>query len=59
MIQQRQAPRYFEEISRYLTAQYEAGVPLKGVIDLHRITDVKYPGSSVKTLKIFMKICGD
>ena len=32
---------------------------LKGVIYLHRITDVRYQGSSVKTLNIFKKICGD
>lgn len=48
-----------DEISRILTAQYEYGVPLKGVIYLHRITDVRYAGSSVKTLEIFKKICGN
>ena len=47
------------EISRILAAQYQAGVTLKGVIYLHRITDVRYQGSSVKTLNIFKKICGD
>ena len=46
------------EISRILAAQYAAGVSLKGVIYLHRITDVRYQGSSVKTLNIFKKICG-
>ena len=47
------------EISRLLSAQYEAGVSLKGVIYLHRITDIRYAGSSVKTLEIFKKICGE
>ena len=47
------------EISRLLAAQYEAGVSLKGVIYLHRISDVRYSGSSVKTLDIFKKICGN
>lgn len=47
------------EISRLLAAQYEAGVSLKGVIYLHRIIDVRYSGSSVKTLEIFKKICGN
>ncbi|KAL8838118.1 MAG: hypothetical protein Q9170_002259 [Blastenia crenularia] len=46
------------EISRVLTAQYQAGVSLKGVIYLHRITDIRYQGSSVKTLNIFKRICG-
>jgi hypothetical protein len=46
------------EISRLLAFQYEAGLSLKGVIYLHRITDIRYQGSSVKTLNIFQKICG-
>ena len=46
------------QISRLLAAQYEAGVSLKGVIYLHRIIDTRYQGSSVKTLQIFRKICG-
>ena len=46
------------QISRVLAAQYEAGVSLKGVIYLHRITDTRYQGASVKTLNIFRKICG-
>lgn len=46
------------EISRLLAAQYEAGVSLKGVFYLHRITDIRYQGASVKTLNIFKKICG-
>ncbi|KAL8668800.1 MAG: hypothetical protein Q9168_006581 [Polycauliona sp. 1 TL-2023] len=46
------------EISRILAAQYQAGLSLKGVIYLHRITDVRYQGSAVKTLNIFKKICG-
>ena len=46
------------EISRLLSAQYEAGVSFKGVIYLHRGTDIRYAGSSVKTLEIFKKICG-
>ena len=47
-----------EEISRILTMQHEAGIALKGVIYLHRITDVRYAGSSVKTLEIFKRVCG-
>ena len=41
-----------------LAAQYELGVSLKGVIYLHRVTDLRFQGSSMKTLKIFTKICG-
>jgi hypothetical protein len=47
------------EIARILTAQYELGVQLKGVIYLHRITDIRYSRSAIKTFEIFKKICGD
>lgn len=46
------------EIARLLSAQYELGVELKGVIYIHRITDIRYSRSSVKTFEIFKKICG-
>lgn len=47
------------EIAQILSAQYELGVELKGVIYVHRITDNRYAGSSVKTFEIFKKICGE
>ena len=47
------------EISKVLAAQYELGIKLKGVIYLHRISDVRYSGASVKTFQIFKKICGE
>jgi hypothetical protein len=47
------------EIARILSAQYELGVELKGVIYIHRITDIRYSRSSVKTFEIFKKICGE
>jgi hypothetical protein len=46
------------DISRALTAQHKLGIPLKGVIYVHRITDTRYQGNSVKTLKMFKEICG-
>lgn len=46
------------EISRLLALQYELGMKLKGVIFLHRITDVRMQGTSMKTLQICRKICG-
>lgn len=42
-----------------LSAQYSLGVELKGVIYLHRITDIRFTKGAVKTLDIFKKICGD
>ncbi|KAL8798870.1 MAG: hypothetical protein Q9182_006326 [Xanthomendoza sp. 2 TL-2023] len=47
------------EIARLLAAQYELGVQLKGVIYIHRITDIRYSRSAIKIFEIFKKICGD
>ncbi|KAH7357223.1 P-loop containing nucleoside triphosphate hydrolase protein [Rhexocercosporidium sp. MPI-PUGE-AT-0058] len=47
------------EISKLLAAQYKLGVSLKGIIYLHRITDNRYQGSSVRTLDVFREICGE
>jgi len=47
------------EIARILAAQYELGVQLKGIVYMQRITDIKMTGSSMKTLQIFQKICGE
>ncbi|KAH8734131.1 hypothetical protein BGZ61DRAFT_491554 [Ilyonectria robusta] len=32
---------------------------LKGIIYVHRITDIRYYGSAVKTFEIFKRICGE
>lgn len=47
------------EIARLLSAQYRLGVELKGIIYIHRITDIRYTGAAAKTFEIFKKICGD
>jgi hypothetical protein len=47
------------EIARVLSAQYELGVKLKGIVYIHRITDIRYSGSAVKTFEVFKKICGE
>lgn len=46
------------QISRLLALQYEIGMKLKGIIFLHRISDVRMQGTSMKTLQICRKICG-
>ncbi|KAF2034235.1 P-loop containing nucleoside triphosphate hydrolase protein, partial [Setomelanomma holmii] len=56
---QRTDSQILTEIARILSAQYELGVQLKGVIYIHRITDIRYSRSSVKTFEIFRKICGE
>jgi hypothetical protein len=47
------------EIAKLLSAQYELGVELKGIIYIHRITDIRYTGAAMKTFEIFKKICGE
>ncbi|KAJ8123974.1 hypothetical protein ONZ43_g198 [Nemania bipapillata] len=47
------------EIARLLAGQFTLGFELKGIIYIHRITDVRYAGSSIKTFEIFKRICGE
>lgn len=47
------------EIARVLAAQYALGFDLKGIIYVHRIMDVRYAGSNVKTFEIFKRIVGE
>lgn len=44
------------EIADVLAAQHKLGVKLKGVIYLHRITDIRYTGASIKTFEICKRI---
>jgi hypothetical protein len=46
------------DIARVLSAQYELGVQLKGVVYIHPITSKGFRGSTVKNFEIFKNICG-
>lgn len=46
-------------ITTFLTSQYQLGIPLKGIIYLHRITDNRMQGTSVRNFEMFKKICGE
>lgn len=48
-----------QEISFVLPQTYEQGINLAGIIYLHRITDVRMQGSSLKNLTMFQKLCGE
>ncbi|KAF2652457.1 hypothetical protein K491DRAFT_663659 [Lophiostoma macrostomum CBS 122681] len=49
-----------EKIGGYLCAMYQNHyVSLGGLIYVHRITDTRMAGSSLKSLRIFEKICGE
>ncbi|KAK3954146.1 P-loop containing nucleoside triphosphate hydrolase protein [Pseudoneurospora amorphoporcata] len=51
--------KVLEEIAEYMATQYVLGVPLKGIIYMHSITEVKMKGSSRKFLEMFQSLCGD
>ncbi|KAL8755203.1 MAG: hypothetical protein Q9199_003811 [Rusavskia elegans] len=46
-------------ISGDLANMYRKNVKLSGIIYLHRITDVRFSGSTAKNLSVFKKLCGD
>lgn len=48
-----------EQIVMFLCAQYELGIPLKGIIYMHRITDNKMSGSAQRYFEMFMRLCGE
>ena len=48
-----------KEITEMLSAQYILGFKLKGVIYLHRITDNRMQGSTMKNLQLFTKLVGE
>ncbi|PUU76907.1 P-loop containing nucleoside triphosphate hydrolase protein [Tuber borchii] len=46
------------DICTWMSSNYRKGKLLSGIIYLHRITDVRMDGSSVKYVKMFQKLCG-
>jgi hypothetical protein len=47
------------EITKFLVAQYKLGIKLKGIIYLHRITDVRMQGSALQYFEMFRRLCGE
>lgn len=45
-----------EQIVEFLCAQYELGIPLKGITYMHRITDQKTSGSAQQYLEMFTRL---
>lgn len=44
--------------SDILNDRYRSGIVLHGIIYLHRISDIRMGGVSIRTLNVFRKICG-
>ena len=48
-----------KDIVNFLTVTYQSDTRLKGIIYLHRISDVRMQGSALKNLNMFRKLCGE
>ena len=48
-----------EGIASWLSTAYSRDIKLSGVLYLHRITDVRLGGTSLRNLTMFKKLCGD
>ena len=46
------------DICAWMSSDYRKGKLLSGIIYLHRITDVRIDGSSLKYVKMFQRLCG-
>jgi GTP-binding protein EngB required for normal cell division len=47
-----------KEIATWLTDSFRKGIRINGILYLQRITDTKIPGSSVRSISMFQKLCG-
>ncbi|KAL2672799.1 hypothetical protein Neosp_013515 [[Neocosmospora] mangrovei] len=48
-----------KDVAFFLSQIYRKNVKLAGIVYLHRITDNRVRGSSIKNLKMFQQLCGD
>lgn len=48
-----------KDVAFFLSQIYRKDVQLAGIVYLHRITDNRVRGSSMKNLKMFQQLCGD
>lgn len=48
-----------ETVSSYLYDMYTQNVKVTGIIYTQRISDIRMQGASMKSLKMFQKLCGD
>ena len=48
-----------KDVAFYLSKVYQKDIKLAGIIYLHRITDMRMSGSSLRNLNMFKKLCGD
>jgi energy-coupling factor transporter ATP-binding protein EcfA2 len=47
------------KITEFLAVQHALGIPLRGILYLHKITDNKMTGSALTYLRLFRSLCGD
>ena len=46
------------DICAWMSSNYRKGKLLSGIVYLHRITDVRIDGTSLKNFKMFQRMCG-
>ncbi|KAF5002779.1 hypothetical protein FDECE_10524 [Fusarium decemcellulare] len=56
---QRSEADILAEITDYLTAQHISGLPLRGILYLHKITDNRVTGASKTSLQVLEDLVGD
>lgn len=46
-------------IAKWMETSYRAGVKLNGILYLHRLSDTRMHGSSMRSLRMFKQLCGE
>ncbi|CAE6491253.1 unnamed protein product [Rhizoctonia solani] len=47
-----------KRIAEFLESMYRRGIKLKGIVYLHRITDMRMTGASARTYRLLRSLCG-
>ncbi|KAH7339987.1 P-loop containing nucleoside triphosphate hydrolase protein [Rhizoctonia solani] len=47
-----------KRIAEFLESMYRRGIKLKGIVYLHRITDMRMTGASARTFRLLRSLCG-
>jgi hypothetical protein len=46
-------------IAKWMETSYRAGIKLNGILYLHRLSDTRMHGSSMRSLRMFKQLCGE
>lgn len=48
-----------QDVAHWLSASFQEGIRLSGIIYMHRISDLRMGGSALRNLGMFKKLCGE